>query len=269
MEIIEIPTTEGDEEFVRHVSLLLSEGDGPFDIIAGELGAYDIPAVHSAVNSALDRGAPFSAYANVPRPDAVAEISRHGGRVSVGLLRSRHHYFVDGKGNTIVSLKHPAAWGTRLGTRRARLFRGDQTFASAVRSYKSFLETTSSGASPSEAIDSLIGSLREHPVMVRRIPLAQNILMLARLDEAASTDLLGVLEQGTEKSGQSNELEEPEDLTAHLNQLAIAAGFLQIKRDSPGSEWDFASPGPGIAAHPSDVSLARGLASTDRRSKKQ
>lgn len=180
----EFTASPDDVEFRLELRRLLDQAKYTVSVIAGELGAYDFPEIREGVLDASRRGVALSFYANEPKFGTTRELRLAGASVSLGELRSRHHYFVSDHLHVIESLKEPTQRGTVPGTRQGFFRTDDPEFARAAETYFDFLRNSESGRHSAEAIESLLESARVQPLLLRRIPVWQNALELAGESDA-------------------------------------------------------------------------------------
>jgi hypothetical protein len=236
MEATPIARSPEDEFFRRAVRQLLDEATERVRIIAGEFGAYRYSDLREGVQNAVHRGVPVEAFGNQRSPEAIL-MERDGVDVTVGGLRSLHHYFVCDDMSTIVSFKEPRAGPTRPGTRTAELYRDDREMAAAVAAYQRFLELASRGMAPSSLLEGLAKDIEAHPLLARRICLADNVLEAVGVEGPTASLLVGSIlaslrPSASHETPSGGELEER---LAIANQMAIlSAAILLAQNAHPG-----------------------------------
>jgi hypothetical protein len=238
MTIIEFQRSVDDRTFRAHVRKLLDEARENVGIIAGEFGAYRYPELREGVQHATHRGVGVDAYGNRPDSDVLAQMTNDGVGVTVGPLKSLHHYFVADGTNAIVSFKEPGAAPTQPGTRWGRVYLGEPDMALAINSYRHFLEGSAKGVQPSRLLTDLVHDVGAHPTFARRIRIADNVLSIAGVETPPPTGLVeamlasfGTLATNPRQSGADNEAE-----LALVNQIALVTASMALSQS--GDWWD-------------------------------
>ncbi len=186
MSTIEVEPSSQDANFRREVVERLRGATSRVRVIAGELGSYaDDAELREAALEAATRGAKVTAYAHEPSSAALKGLSESGVGVTVGRLRSLHPYLEIDDDEVVTSWTIRSADATPGGSRRARVTRGDTELARAITVYDDFL--TEAGRLRTGGSRSLLDRLRELvgevPALGRRVPLGENLLVLAGMDE--------------------------------------------------------------------------------------
>jgi hypothetical protein len=179
---VELGRSPEDAQFIRAVLEVLGEVKSEAGVIAGELSAYDIPELREAAVNALKRGVDITVYANEPPKEATNEIRSLRGRLKVGSLKARHHYFIADGRHVIISRKVEDAGPTERGSRDPVVCRDEPALARAVQSYLTFLDDAATGVDPARVIGDLLDASTRNPTIVREIPIGENVLTLAGLD---------------------------------------------------------------------------------------
>jgi hypothetical protein len=157
-------------------------------VIAGELGAYNFPELREAAHALVGRGVRFAAYANEPSEQTRRALIRAGVDLSVGRLRSRHHYLVIDRLHVTTSVKERSGVPTPTGSRRAVMDRDDAALAGAITRYAEFLSSMAKTEEivPRRDLMRLLDAVHDAPGIGRLVPLEENILVLAgKTDEEA------------------------------------------------------------------------------------
>ncbi len=186
MPTIEVEPSSQDVNFRREVLARLRSASSRVRVIAGELGSYvDYAELREAAHEAAARGASVTAYAHEPSSATLKSLAEANIEVTVGTLRSLHHYLEIDDDEVVTSLKDPSGRPTPAGSRRALVTRGDAELAQAIAVYDDFL--TRAGRLRHGETRPLLDRLRELvgevPALGRRVPLGENLLVLAGLDE--------------------------------------------------------------------------------------
>jgi len=256
MSIIEFERSVDDRVFRSHVRKLLDEAHRHVGIIAGEFGAYRYPDLREGIQLAASRGVGIGAYGNRPEPDVLAQMTGDGVDVTVGALKSLHHYFVADGTNAIVSFKEPGAAPTQSGTRWGRVYLGEPGMALAIDSYRHFLEGNAKGFEPSRLLTALVHDVGVHPMLARRIRIADNVLSVAGVDSPPPSGLVEAMLASFRSSSASSSGEEGggEAELALVNQIALVTASMAL---SQSGDWLSSPVVSSIGASKESVDEAR------------
>lgn len=271
MTIKSIRQTKDDAEFRRDVLKLWESAESSIIYIAGEFGALKYPDLAAGLDSAMGRGVQVEAYGNDYSEEVGVALRAKGARVFKGSLRSLYHFtVVDGK-SAVLSLKIPNAGPTKSGDRHGVIFENEPETAKAIASYFRVLEASASGQSRERVMNKLWEVIEANPLLLQRIPLAQNLLDLMAPD-SPHADLItksALTFFSSERAGKSTNAaefqKEVELQTVLSNHIALVGALIDRAVGQDRSE-PRASAVPFTRASQKDVEFARSLASTRLRS---
>jgi hypothetical protein len=190
MEVVDIARSPDDVVFRAKVRQLLDGARERVGIIAGEFGAYRYADLREGVQQAIHRGVEVEGYGNQPSSDVIDKMTSDGVRLTIGGLRSLHHYFVADNLSSIASYKAPDAGPTTPGTRWGKMYLGDPEMGGAISSYQRFLQASAKGTPPMQLLNELTTEIGIHPLLARRIRIADNVLSLAGVESPPPSGLV-------------------------------------------------------------------------------
>lgn len=209
----ELPNSPEDARFRAAVLAQLQSAKSRIQVIAGELGSYRFPELRAAALERFRAGVRISAYANEPDPETLAELRSAGVDVTIGSLRSFHHYLLVDGSRVITSFKEEPGVPTPTGRRRA-VASDDPELARAVGHYADFLvDQARSSAPPAANLARFLDVLQGDPAMGRLLPIGENLLELAGMNGAEAvrfvrelrSELRRVMTDGTGDLGPATE----------------------------------------------------------------
>lgn len=122
-----------DEKFRKAVKEAIDSGINEIVVIAGELGSYGFPELKQSAVQALSRGVRVRVYATEAAPaDVVNEIRELGGDIYIGKVRVKDHYLVIDRNTFIISEKEEVGQPSKIGTRKARLYKNNPKDAKRI-----------------------------------------------------------------------------------------------------------------------------------------
>jgi len=128
-----IEPSSQDEKFRKTVKDAIDSGRNEIVVIAGELGSYGFPELKQAAVQALSRGVRVRVYATRAAPaDVVNEIGELGGEIYIGKVLVKDHYLVIDRNTFIISEKEEKGQPSKIGTRRARLYKNNSKDAKRI-----------------------------------------------------------------------------------------------------------------------------------------
>jgi sugar-specific transcriptional regulator TrmB len=128
-----IESSPQDEKFRKAVKEAIDSGINEIVVIAGELGSYGFPELKQSAVQALSRGVRVRVYATEAAPaDVVNDIRELGGDIYIGKVRVKDHYLVIDRNTFIISEKEEVGQPSRIGTRRARLYKNNSKDARRI-----------------------------------------------------------------------------------------------------------------------------------------
>jgi len=159
----------------------------------------------------------------------VGRLSGAGIRVTVGRLRSFHHYTVIDDIDVVTSLKDRTGVPTSTGSRRARVSLGNRELARAVVLYDDFLTRAAKSKSEKSGapLSDLLDTLAESPLMARYIPLGENMLVLGGMAEEEARRFVREAKEKIDRSFAEGDLPVgPMTETALVNETCLRTATL-------------------------------------------
>lgn len=184
----EIPPAPEDRGFRDEVLRRIVSARQRVRVVAGELSAYAYPELQRAAHDAATREVRVTAYANDPTAEVLRSLQEAGVEVTVGRLRSFHHYLVIDDRVVLTSVKERTGQTTPTGSRLAVVSEEDPALVRAVVRYDEFLRRSARehSARPRDTLNDLWRTMDEEPSLAYRVPLAENLLVLGGLTEQAA-----------------------------------------------------------------------------------